>query len=158
MGKMEKIKKMVYLSFILAGFGLLSGCVVYQNTPEKLSVSQVVQMSKDGQSAKDIIKKIRDSHTVYRLKASDYAALSNEGVQDSVLNFMDRTRINSIRANENYPYYGYWGPGWDSYWYGGLGFGWPYPYYGLGYGIGPAVIIRSHGGGHHEGIERGGRK
>jgi hypothetical protein len=151
MEKLEKVKKVVYLSFIMAGLSLLNGCVIYKEAPAELSVSQIVQMSKDGKSSKDIIQDIRHSHTVYRLKASDFANLKNEGVQDSVLNYMDKTRINSIRENESYQNYGYWGPGWGNYWYGGPGFGWPYPYLGLGYGIGPTIIIRGNGGGHHEG-------
>jgi len=147
MKKLEKIHKVVYMTFITAGLSLLGGCVVYQYTPEALSVPQIVQMSKEGKSSKDIIKDIRQSHITYNLKASDFADLRSEGVQDSVLNYMDKTRINSIRDNERYQNYAYWGSGWGDYWYGGPGFGWYYPYWG--YDTGPTVIIRGSGG-HHE--------
>jgi hypothetical protein len=155
MKNVEKVQKVVYLSFILASLSLLDSCVVYRNAPEQLSVSQIVQMSKDGKSSKEIIKDIRNSQTVYKLKASDYASLKNEGVQDSVLNYMDRTRIRSIEENDRYQNYGYWEPGWDNYWYGG--FGLPYPYLGFGYGFGSTIIIHGDGG-HHEGHYGDGRR
>jgi hypothetical protein len=50
-------------------------------------------MSKDGLSSRDIINEIRHSHTVYTLKADELAKLQNEGVQDSVINYMEQAAI-----------------------------------------------------------------
>ena len=149
---LEKSHKIIYLSLLTAGLSVLGGCVVYKYAPEALTVPQIVQMSKEGRSSKDIIRDIKQSHTVYNLKASDFANLRNEGVQDSVLNYMDKMRIKAIRSKERNQNYAYWGPGWGDFWYGGPGFGWGYPYwgYGYGYGLGPTIIIHGHGGaGHH---------
>lgn len=138
-----------FLAFI-AGSLALTGCAVYNNTQPALPVSDIVQMSQDGAPSKDIIKDIRKTHSVYMLKADQLAELSREGVPDSVLNYMDRTRINAIRQEERS--YGYYGP----YDYGS-GF-WPYGYIWPGYGYGMGAAITIHGGHHGDGHgERHGR-
>jgi len=67
-------------------------------------------MSKDGVPSKDIIKKIKKSHTAYSLKADQLAKLQKQGVSDSVINFMEQTHINSVIRDTQYnnPYYGGW--------------------------------------------------
>ncbi len=130
---------------ILISLLILGGCTVYKYSEPALPVSDIVQMSNEGVPSKDIIKDIRKSHSVYMLKADQIAELSRQGVPDSVLNYMDKTRINSVRQEERMYNYNYWGP----YNYGyGWGYGWPYYGYGYGY-MGPTVILHGHGGGGH---------
>jgi hypothetical protein len=141
-------RKLVFLgvtSFILS----LQSCVVYQQPHEAMvKVPDIIQMSKDGVSSKDIIAKIKRSHTVYTLKADQLAKLQKQGVADSVVNFMEQTRINSAIRNSQYN--NIWGPGWGGM-YGLYG----YPYFGLSYAYGgywgPSIIIRGggHGGGRY---------
>jgi len=59
-------------------------------------------MSKDGVSSKDIITEINQTHTVYSLKADQLFKLRDEGVQDSVLNYMEETKINAVQQNQRY--------------------------------------------------------
>jgi hypothetical protein len=134
----------------------LHSCVVYSPyAQQKVKVPDIVQMSKEGRSSKDIIREIRQSHSVYTLKADQLAKLRDEGVQDSVINYMEKTHFDSIRRNQwmNDSYYGYPGP---YGYYGGFGFGWPY--WGYGWGWGPTIIYsyhHSYGGGFHGGFHGG---
>ena len=143
--------KLVLLSvacFILA----LQSCVVYKQPQEAMvKVPDIIQMSKDGVTSKDIIAKIKRSHTVYTLKADQLAKLQKQGVADSVVNFMEQTRINSAIRNAQYNNYNnIWGPGWGGM-YGFYG----YPYYGMSYGygnfLGSSIVLRGggHGGGRY---------
>ena len=137
-------------SFILS----LQSCVVYQQPTEAMvKVPDIIKMSKDGISSKDIITKIKRSHTVYTLKADQLSKLQKQGVSDSVVNFMEQTHINSVIHNSRYGYNynNYFGPGWGGY-YGYSYFDNPY-YYG-GY-LRPTIVYRGggregHGGGRYK--------
>ncbi len=129
-------RKIILVPFIIAGMLSFNSCIIYKNGPAAVPVSQIIQMSKEGVHAKDIIKDMRQTRSVYILKASEYADLRNAGVQDSVLNYMEKTKTDAIRQNERMDNYGYWDPYWPGYWYGG----WPYGYFG--YGFGPTIIFR----------------
>ena len=140
-------KRTMFALLFTAGLIFITGCAVYNQAPSAaLPVDDIVRMSKEGVPAKDIIKQIRQTHSVYLLPANELANLRNDGVQDSVINFMEKTQIQAARrdqATQDYYYnspYGY-GPymGW------GWGCGWPYGGY---WGWGPTVIIRGGGGFH----------
>jgi hypothetical protein len=147
-----------------AGLLLLQGCAVYNpNYASTVPVSDIVKESRAGVPSKDIIRELRRTHSVYTLNANELARLKEEGVQDSVINYMEQTHLNAIRQEqrmEDY-YYGYpgygWGPGWG--WGLGWGFGYPFGYWGWG----PTVIV--HGdfdhdfhGGSSGGAHVGGRR
>jgi hypothetical protein len=112
-------------------------------------------MSKDGLSSKDIINEINQSHTAYNLKADQLVKLHEEGVQDSVINYMEETKIDLVQQNQRYAVSSNWWP-YDGFFYGG--FGWGGPYYGYGWGWGPTVVYsvnRGFGGGYHSGYHGG---
>ena len=125
---------------LLLGMGLLfsQGCSVSRQTAkhQAVTVPDIVQMSKAGVSPDDIIKKIRKSHTVYKLSGSQYGQLGKEGVSGQVLNYMQKSYVNSVRQNQQLSDSRYWWPGWDGYWYGGPAFGWPYGYWSYNWGDG----------------------
>jgi hypothetical protein len=159
MKKLIDFKMVICFTLIVTGLACLQSCIVYRPYPENtklLSVSEIIQMSKDGVSSKDIIGEIQQSHTAYSLRADQLVKLHNEGVQDSVLNYMEETKLRSAQQNQRYSdSYNGW-PGVYGY-YGGLGFGWPYGFYGWGWG--PTVIFSGHrgfGGGFHGGFHGGG--
>ena len=108
--KMKTLIKSYYklgILFIATGILFLQSCVVYNQPREPMvKVQDIIQMSKNHFPAKNIIAKIKDSHTAYTLKAAQLANLMKLGVSDSVLNYMEQTRINAaIRtAHMNYPY------------------------------------------------------
>ncbi|MDP4222377.1 MAG: hypothetical protein Q8868_03600 [Bacteroidota bacterium] len=149
-----KIGKSGYLTIIVLGAALLNGCAVYSPTYQaSLPVDEIVKMSKEGVSSKDIITDIRRSHSVYTLRAADLAALRDEGVQDSVINYMEKTHMDAIRRDERMSdfYYGY--PGGYGYPYWGFNYG--YPYY-WGWGFGPTIIVRHGYDGYHGGYRSSG--
>ena len=135
--------KLVLLIATLVVF-ILQSCAVYNQPREPMvKVSDVVQMSQNHVPAKDIIAKIKSSHTAYTLKADQLAKLQKQGVSDSVINFMEQTHINTAIRNSQYNY------GYNSWW-PGMYYGYPYygwPYFG-GY-WGPTIVFR--GGGHFGG-------
>ncbi len=147
MKRLLKIKHLVYLIIIFIGGISLQSCAVSNEyVQSSIPVSDIVKMTKDGVSSKDIIKDLRRSHSVYFLKADQLANLRNEGVQDSVLNYMEKTHIQAIRRNQQAEDYYYGGSGFGYGWYG-PGWGWPYGYGYGGWAYGPSIIIRG-GGGH----------
>ncbi|MDP4291564.1 MAG: hypothetical protein Q8908_10835 [Bacteroidota bacterium] len=144
------IKSYHVLALLLMTSGLLflQSCVIYTQPRESMvKVPDIIQMSKDGVSSKDIISKIKRSHTGYNLKADQLAKLQKQGVSDSVINYMEQTHINSAIRNAQYDAYNYWWPGYGGFYYGYPYFGWPYSYGGY---WGPTIILRGgvHYGGH----------
>jgi hypothetical protein len=160
MKSLVKFKNLIYLFLMTTGVTLFPGCSVYnQNSQASVPVSDIVQMSKDGVSSKEIIKELRQSHSIYLLKADQLAKLRNEGVQDSVINYLEKTHLDAIRHDQRMSdsYYGY--PDYYGYGYYGPGFGWPYGYWGWGFG--PTIVFRGGGdfhGGYHGGFHGGGRR
>jgi hypothetical protein len=150
MKNLLNLKNLVFLSILVSGSALFHGCAVSSKIETKpVTLSDIVQMSKDQMPSKNIINEIKKSRTAYTLKASEYAKLQQQGVADSVVNYMQRTHINLIRHNQQMQDSYYWSPWYGSYWYGGLGFGWPYGYWG--WRMGPTIINLDSGtrkGGH----------
>lgn len=102
---------------------LLSGCATMGQKIEPVTVNEVVALSKRGLPSDQIIQKMRDSHAVYRLSASELAKLHDQGVPDPVLDYMQQTYINDIRLDEmllrpSYPCWGPWpcDPFWSPMW------------------------------------------
>ena len=116
-----------------------------------LTLADIVRLSKEGATAKDIIAKIRETRSRYDLSASQAIDLHAQGVDKEVLDYMQSARAQELRdrtADEinqreqrhaeqlrreqefrlNRPYYDPW-PG-------------VYP----GYGWGPAYPLRPFGG------------
>jgi hypothetical protein len=157
MKKLINIKNAVGFTLSLSCIAVLQSCVVYRpDTSQLITVPAVIQMSKDGLSSKDIINQIRQSHTAYNLKADQLVKLHEQGVQDSVINYMEETKIDLAQQNQRYAGSYNWWP-YDGFYYGG--FGWGGPFYGYGWGWGPTIIYsinRGYGGGYHGGFHGGG--
>jgi hypothetical protein len=94
---------------------LLSGCAALGfKQPEPVTVGQVIEMSKEGVPAEAIVKKMRDSETVYRFTGAQLAELHDLGVADQVLDYMQRTYIEEERreqSREDQGTWDMWGPG-----------------------------------------------
>lgn len=105
---------------------VLAGCAaMVGKKAEPVTVPEIVAMSREGIAAEQIIERIRESDTVYRLEASQYAELAAEGVPPEVLDYMQQTYLDEVRRNTFLQERHYWTPG-AGYWYGGRPFGWPY--------------------------------
>jgi hypothetical protein len=117
---------------VLLGFALvlIQSCAGSRgNAPAPVTVPEIVKMSKEGVPPQKIIKKMRKSHTVYRLDADQLSKLEQQGVSADVVNYMQKTYLRAVRHNQKLEDWSYWWPGWDGYWYGGPAFGWPYDYW-----------------------------
>ncbi len=81
---------------------VLAGCTFSASTPRvPVTVSQILEMSKTGVPPGTIVQKMRDSGTVYRLQASQLAQLKEQGVPNAVLNYMQQTYLDAVRADQS---------------------------------------------------------
>lgn len=105
---------------LLVGF-LLAGCSTPGSKKAPVTAGEIVQMSKSGTPAADIIEKIRESGTIYPMKASELASLKEQGVAAEVIDYMQQTYLRAIQSNQRlrddymgtYPDWSY-----DPFWYG----------------------------------------
>src|SRR5882672_10404753 len=96
---------------------LLSGCAALGfKQPEPVTVSQVIEMSKEGVPAETIVAKMRESETVYRLTAAQLAELHDVGIADPVLDYMQRTYIEEERREQSRQDQGDWDMWGPRYW------------------------------------------
>src|ERR1044071_4093372 len=93
-----EIANLVGLASIIALSGFSTLAI---KRPDPITVSQVLEMSRDGVTADTIVQKMRNSDTVYRLSAAQLAKLHDQGVTDPVLNFMQRTYIEAERREQS---------------------------------------------------------
>ncbi|MFY9152971.1 MAG: hypothetical protein WAO52_13210 [Prolixibacteraceae bacterium] len=147
-------KSVIFLFILASGILFLSGCAVTNEVAvSPVTVPDIIRMSKDSMSSKDIIHEIRKSHTAYTLKANEYTKLQQEGVSDSVVNFMQKTHLNLVRQEQQMQDSYYWYPGYSNWWFGYPAYGWPYYYWG--WNLRPSIIFRGgtyyRGGGTHRG-------
>jgi hypothetical protein len=117
-----------YSHWLLAALltvAVLSGCAtVVEKRPPPPSLEEVVQMSKAGVPAHEIVARLVYTRAAYAVKGSELARLKEQGVADEVLDYIQESALALARAEEAYRqgqyyyWYGwpYWGPG-------------PYPYY-----------------------------
>lgn len=119
--------KTVFLSLALASFVFMLGCAgTGQPHYKPVTVPDILQMTKNGVPADQIIHKMKQSRTVYRLKADQLAKLEQQGVSPKVVDYMQQTYLKAVQRDQALEDWSYWWPGWDGYWYGGPAFGWPY--------------------------------
>jgi hypothetical protein len=87
---------------------LLSGCAALQRRPPP-SIDQIVQMSRDGKPAEEIVRELQETRAVYPLTASQIIKLHDQGVADAVLDYMQNAYAESIRWDARMQYEGtYW--------------------------------------------------
>ncbi|HEX4984884.1 MAG TPA: hypothetical protein VFV71_02305 [Burkholderiales bacterium] len=105
---------------------LLAGCAGMQRRPPP-SLEQIVEMSKAGKPAEDIVRELQDTRAVYPLTASQIVRLHERGVSDSVLDYMQGAYAESIRWNARMDYEA-------RYWWWNDCFYCYYPYY-------PVIVV-----------------
>lgn len=109
---------------------LVSGCATVPRI-EPLTAEQIVQLSKDGVPAPDIIRRIDDTRTVLPLSGRQFAKLRNEGVDDDVLDHLQARYTRAIEFDSRIrTQQMYWGAGMGPW--GGFG-----PFWRPGYGPWP---------------------
>jgi hypothetical protein len=98
---------LVAASIVLA---ITGGCATTQQPPAP-TLQEIVQMSADGRTDAEIITRLKKSGVVYPLSASAIIDLNRKGVSPAVLDFMQKTLIDSARRQGHMingePFYGY---------------------------------------------------
>jgi hypothetical protein len=119
---------------------LLTGCASLENRPPPLSREDIEDLARAGTPAAILIEQLKATQTVLRLSASDLIRMSQAGVPDAVLDWLQQAQIGELRRREalymmyGHPVYGY--PG-----YGAFGFGPCPPGWGVRFGH-PAFRMR----------------
>lgn len=96
--------------------------------PDPVTVKVIVEMHEAGIPPDIIINKIQQSHTVYRLQASQLVQLKEMGVSDEVINYMQQTYIDAVRQNQASEDWSNFTLADDGFWYGGPFYGGPFWY------------------------------
>ena len=105
---------------------VMAGCAMLGGTrPQPVKVPEIVELSKSGMPAADIIAKMRASGTVYRLQASQLVKLKEQGVAPEVLDYMQQSYLDAVKRDAAYEQWQHWSQ-FDDYWYGGVPYNWPY--------------------------------
>jgi hypothetical protein len=78
---------------------LLAGCAGLRNRPAP-TLEQVVTMSREGKPADEIIRELQDTRAVYPLTASQILALHEQGLPESVLDYLQNAYVEGIRLDE----------------------------------------------------------
>src|SRR5919106_854960 len=118
----ERLKKIWHrrssVSIVLAGSALLSGCAAlgFEQAKPPLTVSEVIQMSKENVPADTIVNRMRETKAVYRLSAAQLAQLHDRGVSDPVLNYMQETYLSAIRREQGRADWSTWEMSRDHFW------------------------------------------
>jgi hypothetical protein len=111
----------------LVAFAVASCSTVGEKRPPPPTLEQVVQMSRDGMPANEIVARLVYTRAAYRVTGSQFAKLKEQGVPDEVLDYLQEANLALARAEEarrqaQY-YYMY---GWP-YGYGPYPYWWYYP-------------------------------
>jgi hypothetical protein len=90
---------MPVLAVCVASVALIgSGCAALTvERPKPVTVPEIVELSKAGVPAADIIAKMSAAGTVYRLSASQLSNLARDGVAGEVIDYMQETYIGAVR-------------------------------------------------------------
>ena len=125
---MKSIKKSLSCLSLLVILLYSLGCASLSGDPmgtppDPVTVKEIVEMTKAGIPPEIIIDKMKQSRTVYRLKASQLVQLKEMGVSDEVINYMQQTYVEAARQDQAYDDWNNFFLADDGFWYGG-------PYYG----------------------------
>lgn len=80
---------------------LVSCASVRSSNDAKVTVPEIIEMTKAGVSDDEIVNKIQQSGTVYKLDGNQYANLRQIGVSDSVINSMQETYTDAVERRED---------------------------------------------------------
>jgi hypothetical protein len=78
---------------------ILMGCATPPR-PIPLSQGDVISMVKAGVTDEEIMRRIDDTRTVFRLSSDDVVRLRNDGVSDRVVNYMLDTYVRAVAAEQ----------------------------------------------------------
>jgi len=100
---MNPIASVVRLALLLTLVALLGACAGAQRRPPP-SLEQVVEMSKAGKPAEEIIRELQETRAIYPLTGSQIARLHEQGVPDTVLDYMQNVYMDRVRWESRMAY------------------------------------------------------
>ena len=105
-------------SVLLAGSALFGGCSTlgFEQAKPPVMVSEVILMSTEGVPTETIVKKMRDSKTVYRLTGAQLAYLHDQGVSDPIIDYMQQTYLEAVRHEQSLADWNDWATWGDHFW------------------------------------------
>jgi hypothetical protein len=112
---------------VMALLATLAGCMKLQNAfhgPDRVSVAEIVDMSRAGVPSTEIIGEMQRSGTVYRLTAAQLADLRQQGVSDDVIDYMQKTYLQAVAVDSAFAADDPWTMEDDGFLYGGYPYGW----------------------------------
>lgn len=125
----ERSRSSLRLAALLLATALVTGCATLR-PPDPMTLEQVIELSKNGTPPEDIITRLQETRTVIAISGARFAKLRELGVDDSVLDYLQKSYVSAVemeaRMRYQNPYWGYggWGPPYRPM------FGpWPYRYY-----------------------------
>jgi hypothetical protein len=102
---------------------LFVSCATTPPRPPPLTQTDIISMVKARMSDEDIMRRIDDTRTVFRISSDDVIRLRNEGVSDRVVNYMLDTYTRAVAAEQrrldadyNFRYGFYYGHPWHHGW------------------------------------------
>ena len=122
---MKQMTGVFLIALCLVSVAGCAGHQLFSNVPP-VTYEEVIRLSKEKVPPDIIIKKIKDSRTVFRLNADEVAELLKEGVNSKVVDYMMETYIAQVRRDQAmkdwnrwwfYDSHYYWWPDWDEYYY-----------------------------------------
>ena len=113
---------MRWLIFVLLALSHV-GCHREYIVREPVTAEQIIELTRQGHSPEEIIRKIDRSRTIYVMDSQDIVNLSKKGVDQKVIDHMMETHRRDLRRRRYYddrvyfyphPYigFGWWGPYW----------------------------------------------
>ena len=91
-----------YLFIVPLAMIFLGSCAsVTNNEVSKVTVPQIIEMTKSGASDQEIINEIQQSKTVYKLDGNQYARLRQAGVSNNVINYMQETYTDAVQNSQD---------------------------------------------------------
>ncbi|MCE2899062.1 MAG: hypothetical protein ACK50Z_04740 [Betaproteobacteria bacterium] len=124
--KPEHLRQLLRVVLVLTAL-VTGGCAAFEKR-EPMTLDQVVQLSVEGKSADHIINRLSESRTIFALSGSGYARLREQGVDDAVLDFIQRSYVARVELDSRLRYQGWYSPGFYPPYYRPMMGPWPYWY------------------------------
>jgi hypothetical protein len=84
------------LAAALLALPALASAAAVSGPREPLPIGEVVNLSRSGASAEQVIQRIRDSATTYALRGSDFVKLRAAGVPDPALDYLQQSFVDHL--------------------------------------------------------------
>ena len=93
---------------------VITGCAGMNQRPPPPSLEDIVQMTREGMPAEQIIERLEESRAVYRVSGSQLAKLHEQGVPEEVLDYIHERYVEHVRWRERMYYEDRYY--WDRFW------------------------------------------